>query len=97
MSDGYETFEEWRKHPLNEKIAYMPDRHAYPIKCLIFLVMGLEKFNARYIEAVANRMGYELAADVAEEGVLDPDADRPIRVSISAGPTYFLRPELVIE
>jgi len=82
-------FAEWDAMPLHEKLGAISDRFPPPLKCLIWVVMGLEKFDSDLIEKIADKMGYERAPAVEVElggGMV-----------LSPGITYVLRPEMVIE
>jgi len=82
------TWAEWDAMPLHEKLSGFSDRHPYTIKCLVWLVMGLNKFDTDLIRMIADKMGYEVAPRVEVElgGMV-----------LSPGITYVIRPEMVIE
>mgnify|MGYP001617913911 CR=1 FL=1 len=50
---------EWSELTLDEKIRWLPERHSYPVKCMLYLVFNsFPVMEWRHVYAVLERMGY---------------------------------------
>ena len=49
---------EWSEQTLHERIRWLPDRHPYPMKCLLYLAFNVCPVPWSAIYKVAEAMGY---------------------------------------
>ena len=56
--DEEEEVKEWSEQTLHERIRWLPDRHPYPIKCLLYLACTVVLVPWPAIYKVAEAMGY---------------------------------------
>ena len=59
---------EWGELTLHEKIKWLPDRHPYPVKCMIYLVFNVPILSWDAVHKVLERMGYVQVRDEQDMG-----------------------------
>lgn len=59
---------DWNELSLTEKINVLPERHPYPVKCMLYLAFNVCPVPWKFVHAVLGRMGYVQVRDEEDLG-----------------------------
>lgn len=49
---------EWNELSLHDRIKWLPKRHPYPVKCMLYLVFNISPVSWKAVHMVLEHMGY---------------------------------------